>query len=259
MGDDRQRGLPGPHHGTEAPLGEHPSPPADRTNHPSLSGQSAGWYADPRDNGGLRWWDGGGWTDDVADSASSGAMPPAPAGSDPLSVRVAGRARFKRPYVVGSAVGMLALIIGASIWAIESGRGGPSSRSLSASIATTAPTTPGPAPASGLGSQSITLTPATGLHDGEVIHIVATGYVPGVDYYSMECRAGSYVADDCNTGEFDSTTADMSGTVTLDYKVVKGPFGAHHVICSPAQPCMIGVAGGQGNDVRAASTNLDFR
>ena len=56
-----------------------------------------------------------------------------------------------------------------------------------------------------------------------------------------------------------TATADVSGTVTLDYRVLKGPFGAHHVICSTTQPCDIGVAGGQGNNVQVASTNLDFR
>jgi hypothetical protein len=74
----------------------------------------------------------------------------------------------------------------------------------------------------------------------------------------MECKAGSYIDADCDTAGFVLTTADASGTVTLDYRVKKGPLAAHHIVCSAAQPCEIGVAGGDGKAAGAAVANLDF-
>jgi hypothetical protein len=154
---------------------------------------------------------------------------------------------------------LVAISAAAVIWIVDNNTGGTGSPRASASSTTIAPTVPLPVAITAPSLQKITLQPATGLHDGEVIHIVANGYTPGVQYYSMECKADSYVAGDCNTAEFEMATADASGTVKLDYQVLKGPFGANHIICSGAHPCMIGVAGGAGNNERAASTNLDFR
>jgi Protein of unknown function (DUF2510) len=43
---------------------------------------AAGWYVDPNGNGGLRWWDGTSWTDDMADSPSADGTPLPPPGPD---------------------------------------------------------------------------------------------------------------------------------------------------------------------------------
>lgn len=43
---------------------------------------AAGWYVDPNGNGGLRWWDGTSWTDDMADAPSAEDTPLPPPGPD---------------------------------------------------------------------------------------------------------------------------------------------------------------------------------
>jgi serine/threonine protein kinase len=215
------------------------------------STRAAGWYLDPRGNGGLRWWDGIRWTDDVTDAPSVESVLLGPPGSDLLGERADGRPASRKTFgrslllriVIG---GLVAISTAAAVWGIEVNTGGNGPRRGRASSTTIGPAASSIAPASNSSLQTITLQPAAGLHDGQVIHIVATGFTPGMPYYSMECKADSYVPDDCNLAEFETVIADRSGTVRLDYRVVKGPFGSHHVICSSAQPCMIGVAGGDG-------------
>jgi serine/threonine protein kinase len=245
----------------EAAAREKPStPPSSPGDYPPAV-RAAGWYVDPHGNGGLRWWDGVGWTDDLADAPSADSVPIAPLSADRLGDRPddrpATRGTFGRLFLMGIGV-LVAISTAAVIWALEHHTGATDSRRTSGSITTIAPTAPPPAGDNTPFAQTITLQPATGLHDGEVIHMVGKGYTPGVQYYSMECKTDSFVADDCDTAEFKTATADASGTVKLDYRVVKGPFGAHHIVCSAAQPCMIGVAGGEGANIAAASTNLDF-
>jgi hypothetical protein len=227
------------------------------------STRAAGRYLDPQGNGGLRWWDGAGWTDDVTDASSAKSVPLGPPGTDCRGGRPDGRPTsrkaFSRSLLLRIAIGgLVAISTAAAIWGIEVNIGGNGQRGASASSTTIGSAASSIAPASSSSLQTITLQPATSLRDGEVVHIRATGFTPGMQYYSMECKADSYVPEDCNLAEFETVMADASGTVKLDYRVLKGPFGTHHVICSAAQPCMIGVAGGEGNNTQAASTNLDF-
>ena len=248
----------------EAAAREEASTPAGAPGDYPPSARAAGWYVDPHGRGGLRWWDGIGWTDDFDDAPPVEPVRLAPPGADRLGDRPDGlpatRGTFRRSFLIRMGIGVLVVTgTAAGIWAIEHNQGGTDSRRLSAPITTIARAAPPRVPANSTSvstaianfDQTITLEPATGLHDGEVIHIVATGYTPGVQYGSMECKDGSYVADDCNLAEFVSVTADSSGTVTLDYRVLKGPFGAHHVVCSAVVACNVGVAGGDNKGATA--------
>ena len=177
------------------------------------SGGTAGWYADPHGNGGLRWWDGVRWTDEVADAPSAGSVRLVPPGAERLGDRPDGRpaprGSFRRLFLIRMGIGVLVVTGTATvIWAVEHNTGGTDSPRVSASITTIAPAAPPPRTANSssrttvitnLGDQTITLEPARGLHDDEVIHIVAKGYTPGLQYSSMECKADSYAEGDCNT------------------------------------------------------------
>ncbi len=60
----------------DADAREEVSTPAGAAGDSPLAERAAGWYVDPHGNGGLRWWDGIAWTDNVADapSAESGRL-----------------------------------------------------------------------------------------------------------------------------------------------------------------------------------------
>ena len=110
-------------------------------------------------------------------------------------------------------------------------------------------------PAFGSVGQTIAITPDAGLHNRQVVHIVATGYTPGRTYGTMECNSANITEGDCDTAHFHSTTADSKGVVTLNYIALKGPFGRNHVVCDTAQSCFLGVAGSDG---KVAQEDLNF-
>jgi Protein of unknown function (DUF2510)/Neocarzinostatin family len=212
---------------------------------------AAGWYVDPGGNGGLRWWDGVRWTDDVADAPPVEGAPLPPPGnirlSDQSDSRPARRANFRRPLLIGMGiVGLLVAgaIVGAAIEHKDAG---------------TAPTN-GSVPKSA--TLHVTLgTPtspiAGGLHDQEVIHIVVTGFTPDRQYFVEECKSGTSDAGDCDNGATDFLSADASGTVTVDYIARKGPFGDNNVTCSTEWSCEIAI-GAMTNEWEYITVYLDF-
>jgi hypothetical protein len=207
----------------------------------------AGWYVDPGGNGGLRWWDGGEWTDDMADGASVDGAPLPPPGNDRLGDqphgRPARRAKLRRTVFIG--LGIVALFAAGAIvgGAVEhQDAGTPSTNSLipnpANSLIEYAPTvqvTPG---------QIVTLppmaSPGEGLYDQQVVRIVATALNPDIQYSLVECESGgSYDAGDCDFSTADSLGADASGTVRIEYAAEKGPFGFNDVTCGSPSSCQL--------------------
>jgi hypothetical protein len=135
-----------------------------------------------------------------------------------------------------------------------------SSHSVREAVASAPSTTPMTQPLADFAEQKVTITPAAGLHDGQVVRIVATGYTPGVGYGSLECadKGFSTAAADCNLHQFRIVTADSTGTVTLDYTVAKGPFGANKIVCSTKEPCDIGVASITTGGRQASQEDITF-
>jgi hypothetical protein len=122
-----------------------------------VSVRRAGWYADPLGNGGLRWWDGVDWTDDVADTPAADSVSLAPPGSDRTGDRPDGRPatphRFGKSFFVG--VGLLVTVAtAAAIWGLDLNAGGSNPRHASGT--TIASTGRSPAAASSLTSPSPT-------------------------------------------------------------------------------------------------------
>jgi hypothetical protein len=109
-------------------------------------------------------------------------------------------------------------------------------------------------------AQKITITPQTGLKDGQVVHVVATGFTPNESLGVNECgdKGTSTAAGDCNLGKIQVTKSDANGTVTADFPVVKGPFGANAIVCSATQKCLVSVSQLTQTQTENASDNITF-
>jgi hypothetical protein len=173
-----------------------------------------------------------------------------------------------------TAVGCVALVA-LTLGACSSSKKSSSTATTAAAAATTAaPTTAAPttaAPATtaapettttaAASAQNVTITPATGLTDGQTVHIVGTGYVAGKTYSAVECadKGNATGAGDCNLHVIKVGTADGSGNVTIDFPAAKGPFGSNNIVCSAAQKCLISVANaGSANPTEVATMNITF-
>ena len=143
---------------------------------------------------------------------------------------------------------------------------GSSSKSSTATTAAPATTAAATTATSGSTSstapaQTVTITPSTGLTDGQVVHIVGKGYTPGKQMGVTECadKGNATGAGDCNLRGIKVATPDSSGTVTIDYPVVKGPFGSNSVVCSASLKCLVSVAtAGSANPDEVATANISF-
>jgi glucose/arabinose dehydrogenase len=110
--------------------------------------------------------------------------------------------------------------------------------------------------------QNVTITPDTGLKDGQTVHIVGTGFTAGTSYSAFECadKGTGTTPDDCDLGVAKVAAADSAGTVTIDFPVHKGPFGGNKIVCSASQKCLITVtnAGGGGTTTQVATGDIGF-
>jgi hypothetical protein len=138
-----------------------------------------------------------------------------------------------------------------------SSSGGSSNNTPATNTATTtAPTSTAPAAA-----QEMTITPDTGLTNGQQVQLVGTGFTAGKSYTSTECadKGAATGAGDCNLRNIVAGTADASGKVTLAFKVAKGPFGTNNIVCSASQKCLVSIAtAGSAAPDEVASANITF-
>jgi hypothetical protein len=89
----------------------------------------------------------------------------------------------------------------------------------------------------------LTITPAKGLRDKQVVHVSATGFSPALALTVIECadkgtRTGP---GDCNLTGMVAASTDSSGSLTVDLPVLRGPFGANNIVCSTTQHCLVSV------------------
>ncbi len=194
----------------------------------------AGWYIDPRGRGGLRWWDGIRWTDDMADAPSAGPVPPAPRSAgrlgDPPNDRPVTRpASDKLRRIVVS--GLALALIGIAIWT-GAGKFGPDLLGSGKSATTVAPAA---APAASAQSssppsvtvdvaanQGVTFNPPGGLQDGELIVIAAAAFESG-EYTADECKAGTSDEADCNDAGLQVETTNAPGGTMNSTSRLQGP------------------------------------
>lgn len=138
-------------------------------------------------------------------------------------------------------VAMLAL---GALVAVAGGCGGSSGHSASTSTtrgyaAPVTPTTAASSTTSAPPAQQVTVTPASGLHDGQTVQVQATGFKPAEALAVTQCKDDASGPADCSS--IQTTTSNASGDVSTTYVVHQGPFGENQVVCSPTQACVIGV------------------
>lgn len=178
--------------------------------------------------------------------------------------RLPGKHRFLMVGGVLAAVGMVVI----------TGCGGSSSPTVVRSGANTAPTTTSsttvaPSTSTTLGSsttapasksQRLTVTPSTDLKSSQTVSVEATGFSPGEQLVVTECAAKgtSTGPADCNLAGMQPVAADTSGKVSIQFNVVKGPFGGDKVVCGAARACLISVTQATPSPTQEADAPISF-
>jgi hypothetical protein len=109
--------------------------------------------------------------------------------------------------------------------------------------------------------QTITITPSTGLTNGQMVHVVGTGFTPGETNLGInECadKGNNTGAGDCDLAGTKVLKPDSSGKVTIDFAVKKGPFGSNNIVCSAAQACLLSISQLVASPTEQASSNITF-
>ncbi len=93
-----------------------------------------------------------------------------------------------------------------------------------------------------LAAESVTVTPSTGLHDGQTVQVQAAGYTPGKQLVVTECSAVENAsASDCAVATARFASANSEGRIDVTVTVHAGPFGLNHVRCDVEPGCIISV------------------
>ncbi len=106
--------------------------------------------------------------------------------------------------------------------------------------------------------QKLTLTPNTGLSEGQTVQVNAKGFKPNAKgLLVIECAdKPDSGAGDCNFGH-PSVDADASGNVSTTFAVTKGPVGSNKNMCNATQKCVVAVSEPAQNGDNAA-TQINF-
>lgn len=160
------------------------------------------------------------------------------------------RGRYGRR--LGSIVVLLVLVAGCSKGGSPVTRPGPPTSTTASTTAST--TVPSPT------TQTVTVTPAVGLKSPQTVLVRASGFSPGESLIVAECAAkgGSTGPGDCDLSRMQSVTADSGGTVSVEFTVTKGPFGANAVVCGPTQACLVSVTQATLSPTQEADARINF-
>jgi hypothetical protein len=115
---------------------------------------------------------------------------------------------------------------------------------------------PRPAAASG---PAITVTPATGLHSQQVVHVSAAGFKPGTLLVVTECadKGTATGPDDCDLAHEQLVHAAKNGSVESSYRVTPGVFAPNRIDCT-AVDCVISVSELSFDPSQQASAEISF-
>ena len=107
---------------------------------------------------------------------------------------------------------------------------------------------------------TLRLSPATGVHDQQVVTVNASGFTPGEALTVIQCadKGTATGPGDCNLAGMLAANADGTGRVTTTLKVVRGPFGGNHIVCSAHQQCLISVTQASLSPTQEADATITF-
>jgi hypothetical protein len=108
----------------------------------------------------------------------------------------------------------------------------------------------------------VTVVPATGLHDGQVVQVAVTGFPSGAPLAIDLCAAkgretGAY---DCDLDRSSLVSADAVGNAQAPLTVSAGPFGRNQTRCSATDQCLVvaTVVSAGGSPPPNATSLVDF-
>lgn len=107
---------------------------------------------------------------------------------------------------------------------------------------------------------TVTVTPRTGLRDGQKVQVTGRGFTPGRTLQVVECgyRGQQTAPGDCNLGGMDTVIVDGAGGVATTFTVVRGPFGTSRVVCSATQDCVVAVTEASLTPGEEANAHIRF-
>jgi hypothetical protein len=93
------------------------------------------------------------------------------------------------------------------------------------------------------GKPAVTVTPAKGLQDKQIVLVSASGFSPNEALQVIECadKGTKTGAGDCNLTGMLAVTSDASGNVRAQLRVLRGPFGGNKIVCGSMQHCLVTV------------------
>ncbi len=116
-------------------------------------------------------------------------------------------------------------------------------------------------PSSTPAGPSITVSPSTGLKNGDTVTITGSGFTPGDSLYALECLATATSAAGCNAAGATPITANSDGTLpSTTFKVTTGTIGTGTCGTTAAnvRDCVITVATVTGTDAAQETIELNF-
>ncbi|HUD15793.1 MAG TPA: neocarzinostatin apoprotein domain-containing protein [Acidimicrobiales bacterium] len=127
--------------------------------------------------------------------------------------------------------------------------------------ATTTTTTKAKATTTTVAGPKMTITPNTGLTNGQTVSITGSKYPANEQLGITECanKGAQTGAGDCDLGAIKVTTASATGTVSATFPVALGPFGQNNIVCTAKPGCIVSVAqAGSANPNAVATANIAF-
>jgi hypothetical protein len=132
----------------------------------------------------------------------------------------------------------------------------PATTSATTSPSSTAPESTSPA----AGVQKVTITPSTGLSSPQKVSVSATGFSPNESLTVIQCadKGNNTGQGDCNLSGMSFVTSNAAGNVSIQFTVVKGPFGSNNIVCGPTQPCLVSVSQATLAPTQEADARISF-
>jgi hypothetical protein len=105
--------------------------------------------------------------------------------------------------------------------------------------------------------QRASVTPSSGLHDGQTVRVTGSGFTPNKTLGIVECidRGPGTGPADCNIPSILTVSADATGTVVADFVVTKTPTA--DTACGPTT-CVVSVTELSLQPTEAGSAPISF-